>query len=217
MASAEETLGRALEAALGPGKVRTDEGSRHTHSTDARPCAVEPRAVAFAASEADVLAVLQVCRDLQVPLTPRASGTSLSGAAIGPGVVLDTTRFNRIIRFDPMRPCVTVQPGILLAELNAYLAERGVRFAPDPGSQDLCRIGGMVGHNASGYRSVKYGQTKDHVLGLRILLADGTPVHAHDIPLEGAEWREIGGRANEVEAVRKEAEANQDGDSPAPR
>src|SRR5207244_10639198 len=130
--------------ALGPGKVRTDEGSRHTYSTDASPCAVEPRAVAFAASEADVLAVLQVCRDLQVPLTPRASGTSLSGAAIGPGVVLDTTRFNRIIGFDPLRPCVTVQPGILMAEVNAYLAERGVRFAPNPGSQDLGRIRATV-------------------------------------------------------------------------
>jgi len=78
----------------------------------------------------------------------------------GPGVVLDTTRFNRILEFDPERRFVRVEPGILLAELNAYLAERGMRFAPDPGSQDLCRIGGMVGHNASGYRSVKYGQTR---------------------------------------------------------
>src|SRR5437879_7608121 len=174
MASAEETIGRALEAALGPDKVRTDEGSRHTYSTDASPCAVEPRAVAFAASEADVMAVLRVCRDLQVPLTPRASGTSLSGAAIGPGVILATTRFKRHTGFDPIRPCVTVQPGILLAELNAYLAERGVRFAPDPGSQDLCRIGGMVGHNSSGYRSVKYGPTEDHVLSMRVGLADRT-------------------------------------------
>src|SRR5436853_2649271 len=210
MASAEETLGRALEAALGPGKVRTDEGSRHTHSTDARPCAVEPRAVAFAASEADVLAVLQVCRDLQVPLTPRASGTSLSGAAIGPGVVLDTTRFNRIIRFDPMRPCVTVQPGILLAELNGYLAERGMRIAPDPGSQDLCRIGGMVGHNASGYRSVKYGQTRDHVLGLKVLLADDTLLQAHDVAVDGAEWREIVSRTKGLGLVQKEIEAHRD-------
>src|SRR5204863_8588712 len=168
LSTGDRDLRRSLEKALGADRVRTDEVSLHTYSTDASPCAIEPRAVVFVESEADVLAVLQVCRDLQVPLTPRASGTSLSGAAIGPGVVLDTTRFNRIIRFDPMRPCVTVQPGILLAELNGYLAERGMRIAPDPGSQDLCRIGGMVGHNASGYRSVKYGQTKDHVLSLRV-------------------------------------------------
>src|SRR2546428_5476853 len=69
-----------------------------------------------------------------------------------------------------------------------------MRFAPDPGSQDLCRIGGMVGHNASGYRSVKYGQTRDHVAALKILLADGTAVDAHDVPVDGAEWRgRVGG------------------------
>ncbi len=206
----DATLRRALEQAIGEEKVRTDDSILRTYSTDASPCAVEPRAVAFAETEDDVRAVLQVCRELEVPITPRASGTSLSGAAIGPGVVLDTTRFHRILEFDLERRRIRVEPGILLAELNAYLAERGMRFAPDPGSQDLCRIGGMVGHNASGYRSVKYGQTRDHVLGLRILLADGTPVHAHDIPLEGAEWREIVGRANGLEQVRKEIEAHQD-------
>src|SRR2546422_4064351 len=211
MASTDEaTLGRSLTLALGAEKVRTDEGSRHAYSTDASPCAVEPRAVVFAASEADVLAVLQVCRDLQVPLTPRASGTSLSGAAIGPGVVLDTTRFNRIIGFDPMRACVTAQPGILLAELNAYLAERGVRFAPDPGSQDLCRIGGMVGHNASGYRSVKYGQTGDHVLELKVVLADGTSVRAHDVRLDSSEWAEVTDRAEAVERVRRGIDENRE-------
>src|SRR2546430_14638688 len=211
MASTDEaTLGRSLTLALGAEKVRTDEGSRHAYSTDASPCAVEPRAVVFAASEADVLAVLRVCRDLQIPLTPRASGTSLSGAAIGPGVVLDTTRFNRIIGFDATRQCVTVQPGILLAELNAYLAERGMRFAPDPGSRDLCRIGGMVGHNASGYRSVKYGQTRDHVLGLKVLLADDTLLQAHDIAVDGAEWREIVSRTKGLGLVQKEIEAHRD-------
>ncbi len=208
MASAEVTLERALEAALGPDKVRTDEGSRHTYSTDASPCAVEPRAVAFAASEPDVLAVLRVCRDLQVPLTPRASGTSLSGAAIGPGVVLDTTRLNRIIGFDPMRPCVTVQPGILLAELNGYLAERGMRIAPDPGSQDLCRIGGMVGHNASGYRSVKYGQTKDHVLSLRVALVDGTVLDARDVRVDDPEWNLVSKQVPSLERVRAEIEVH---------
>src|SRR3989440_1257422 len=210
MASAEETLGRALEAALGPDKVRTDEGSRHAYSTDASPCAVEPRAVAFAASEADVLAVLRACRELQVPLTPRASGTSLSGAAIGPGVVLDTTHLNRIIGFNPTRQCVTVQPGLLLSELNTYLADRGVRFAPDPGSQDLCRIGGMIGHNASGYRSVKYGQTKDHVLSLRVALIDGTVLIARDLRIDGPDWKEAANQVPSLEHVRAEIEGHRE-------
>src|SRR5437899_12548939 len=147
----DATLRRSLEKAGGPESARADEAGRRTYSTDASPCAVEPRGVAFVDSEADIRAVLQVCRDLEVPITPRASGTSLSGAAIGPGVVLDTTRFHRILEFDPERRRIRVEPGILLAELHAYLAERGMRFAPDPGSQDLCRTGGLVAHNASGY------------------------------------------------------------------
>src|SRR5437899_5102148 len=204
----DATLRRSLEKAIGPENVRTDEASRRTYSTDASPCAVEPRAVAFADSATDIRAVLDVCRALEVPITPRASGTSLSGAAIGPGVVLDTTRFHRILEFDPERRLVRVEPGILLAELNAYLADRGMRFAPDPGSQDLCRIGGMVGHNASGYRSVKYGQTRDHVAALKILLADGTTIDAHDVPLDGVEWRDLVRRAGWLEHIRREIVAH---------
>src|SRR3989475_11987110 len=195
----DATLRRALERAIGAEKVRTDDSIRRTYSTDASPCAVEPRAVAFAEAEDDVRAVLRVCRELEVPITPRASGTSLSGAAIGPGVVLDTTRFHHVLEFDPERRRVRVEPGILLAELNAYLADRGMRFAPDPGSQELCRIGGMIGHNASGYRSVKYGQTRDHVAALKILVADGTAVDAHDVPVDGAEWRGEVGRVGGLE------------------
>src|SRR5437867_7448846 len=206
----DATLRRALEQAIGEEKVRTDDSILRTYSTDASPCAVEPRAVAFAETDDDVRAVLQVCRELEVPITPRASGTSLSGAAIGPGVVLDTTRFNRILDFDPERRCVRVEPGILLAELNAYLAERGMRFAPDPGSQDLCRIGGMVGHNASGYRSVKYGQTIDHVVSLRVALADGGILVARDLRVDGSDWAEAVRIAPALPPVRREIEGHRE-------
>src|SRR3989475_6183104 len=213
----DATLRRSLEKAVGPESVRTDEASRRTYSTDASPCAVEPRAVAFVDSEADIRAVLDVCRALEVPITPRASGTSLSGAAIGPGVVLDTTRFHRVLEFDPERRLVRVEPGILLARLNVYLADRGMRFAPDPGSRELCRIGGMIGHNASGYRSVKYGQTRDHVGALKILLADGTAVDAHDVPVDGAEWRELVGRVSGLERIRRGRAGRSRGPVPGPR
>src|SRR2546422_1009294 len=169
--SEDATLRRSLESAIGPEKVRMDDAARRAYSTDASPCAVEPRAVAFVETEEEVLAVLLACRELDVPVTPRASGTSLSGAAIGPGVVMDTTRFKRILEFDPARGLVRVEPGILLSELNAHLAERGMRFAPDPGSQDLCRIGGMVGDNACRDRSVKDGQTGHLVIDLKCVLA----------------------------------------------
>src|SRR3989442_13249569 len=156
----DATLRRSLESAIGPEKVRMDDATRRTYSTDASPCAVEPQAVAFVEREEEVLAVLRVCRELDVPLTPRASGTSLSGPAIGAGVVMDTTRFKRLLEFDPGRGLVRVEPGILLSELNAHLAERGMRFAPDPGSQDLCRIGGGGGRHPPRGPRRKDGQTR---------------------------------------------------------
>ena len=201
-------LRQSLEEALGPERVRMDSETRHAFATDASACVVEPRAVVSIQSEEDVVRTLRIARDLRVPVTPRASGTSLSGAAIGPGIVLDTTAFRRILGFSAEEGWVRAEPGILLSELNTFLGERGFRFAPDPGSQDLCRIGGMVGHNASGYRSVKYGQTKDHVLALRAVLADGTVVEARDFSVEGPEWKDLGCRAPAFESIRREIEAH---------
>ncbi|HYS73670.1 MAG TPA: FAD-binding oxidoreductase [Thermoplasmata archaeon] len=201
-------LRRALEESLGPGNVFMDERTRHSYATDASPCVVEPRAVVAVRSEEQVLRTLAVCRDERVPLTPRASGTSLSGAAVGPGVILDTTGFRRILEFSATGGWVRVEPGILLSELNAFLREKGVRFAPDPGSQELCRIGGMIGHNASGYRTVKYGQTMDHVLALRVALADGTVLDARDIAIGTPEWKDLLDRAPALETVRRTIETH---------
>ncbi len=202
---------RALEDALGADWVRTDADTRHVYATDASPCVVDPRAVVFAQSEEDIIATLRVCREFGVPVTPRAAGTSLSGAAIGPGIVLDTSRLNRIREVDAGRGIVRVEPGILLAELNMHLADHGGRFAPDPGSYDLCRIGGMVGHNASGYRTVKYGQTRDHVRGLRVALVDGTVVEACDVRVDGPEWKDLVERVPAFESIRKDIEAHREG------
>src|SRR2546428_1914453 len=116
---------------------------------------------------------------------------------------MDTTRFKRILEFDPARGLVRVEPGILLSELNAHLAERGMRFAPDPGSQDLCRIGGMVGHNASRYRSVKYGPTGAHVLQVKVVLAGRTSLRAPDVRLDSSEWAQGTDLAEALEPVRR--------------
>ncbi len=199
----DDSLRRSLEEELGADKIRTDADSRHLFATDASPCVVEPRAVVSVRSEGDIVRVLRVARNLRVPVTPRAGGTSLSGAAIGPGIVIDTTRFGRILDFNPTGPWVRVEPGILLSDLNAFPSEKGLRFAPDPGSQDVCRIGGMVGHNASGYRSMKYGQTRDHVLALRVVLADGTAVDAQDVQTNGPEWKELIDRVPAFESIRR--------------
>ncbi len=170
---------------------------------DASPCLVPPLAVVRPRSEAQVVAIVQECARRGVSLTPRAAGTSLSGAAIGPGVVLDTSRLASIREFAPSEDWVRVEPGVPLADLNAFLAERGHRFPLEPGSREWCRIGGMVGHNASGYQSVKYGQTRDYVLALRVVLADGTLLDARDVPVDGEEWHRLVARVPALETVRR--------------
>ena len=199
----EGFLAERLAERLGPGRVFMDETTLHEYAMDASPCYVRPRAVVRARSEADVVATLRVCRELRVPVTPRAAGTSLSGAAIGPGVVLDTTALLEIISFDPAASIVRVGPGVLLRELNAFLATRGFRFPLEPGSLEWCRIGGMVGHNASGYRSLKYGQTKDYVVGLRAILTSGEAIDATDVRLDSTEWEALVARVPAFEAARR--------------
>src|SRR6266540_2208859 len=112
----DSALRRALEESLGRENVFADERTRHSYATDASPCVVEPRAVVAVRSEEEVLRTLAICRNQRVPLTPRASGTSLSGAAVGPGVILDTTGFRRILEFSAAGGWVRVEPGILLPD-----------------------------------------------------------------------------------------------------
>ena len=206
-----EALGLALERALGPERVRRDRGTLVAYSTDASPFHSEPRAVVLVRSEEDLVRTLRVCRDLGVPVTPRAAGTSLSGAAIGPGVVLETSGFRDILEFNAAEGWVRVQPGIPLKDLNRFLATKGFCFPPDPGSDDVCRIGGMIGHNAAGYRTVKYGQTRDYVLALRVVLPDGNLLDARDTPLDGAEWASLAARLPALETVRREVESHRVG------
>jgi FAD/FMN-containing dehydrogenase len=145
-----------------------------------------------------------------VSLTPRAAGTSLSGAAIGPGVILDISRLAAIREFDPQEGWVRLEPGVSLLDLNAFLRDKSFRFPLEPGSREWCRIGGMIGHNASGYQSVKYGQTRDYVLGLRVVLADGTLIEAHDVPLDGGAWRDLVSAVPAFAEIRRDVEAHRE-------
>ena len=150
-----------------------------------------------------MIAIVRACAQHGVPLTPRAAGTSLSGAAIGPGAILDTSRLASIRELNAAEGWVQVEPGVALQDLNAFLADRGLRFPLEPGSRQWCRVGGMIGHNASGYQSLKYGQTRDFVQSLRVVLADGTALDARDLPLDGETWRRLAERVPALEAVRR--------------
>ena len=129
-----DVLSRALRAAV-RGEVRTDAGTRALYATDASNYRVPPRAVVLPRCVDDVSAVVDLCREQGVPLTPRGAGTSIAGNAIGPGVILDFSRhLDAVLDLDPAARLARVQPGVVLDTLQAAAAPHGLRFGPDPSS-----------------------------------------------------------------------------------
>jgi FAD/FMN-containing dehydrogenase len=195
---------------LGPEKVRSDARTLDEYATDEGIYRVTPAAVVRVREEEDVRRVIGFCRENGVPLTPRAGGTNLVGAAIGPGVILDFSEFDEVLEIDEGRRIARVRPGTLLADLNARLEGRGLMFPPDPGSMDSCRVGGMIGTNASGARTVKYGSTKDYLDELVVYLASGRRVVARRYALDDPELGRILEENPELARVRDLLEENAD-------
>jgi FAD/FMN-containing dehydrogenase len=164
------------DALLGAG-LDVDFGSRRRaeYSADASNYRHVPRGVGFPRSASDVAAAVEVCRAHGMPVTLRGGGTSVAGNAIGEGLVLDCSRsFGRVLELDAEARTVRVEPGVVLDELQAAAAPHGLRFGPDPSTASRCTIGGMIGNNACGARSLAFGTTSDNVLALDLLLSDGT-------------------------------------------
>jgi glycolate oxidase len=142
-----------------------------------------PLAVVRARTVADVQRTLAAAARQGTPVVTRGAGTGLAGAAsAGSGaIVLDVSGLNRILHIDPVDAVARVEPGVVTADLDRAAGEHGLFFAPDPGSVAICTIGGNVATNAGGLRGAKYGVTRDSVLALDVVLADGRLVHlGHD-------------------------------------
>lgn len=137
-----------------------------------------PGAVAFPASTGEVARILRLASRHRVAVVPRGAGTGLSGGAAGieGALTVVLTRMNRILEIDAANLCVVTQPGVINADLKAAVAAEGLFYPPDPASYETCSIGGNLGTNAGGLCCVKYGQTRDTVLGLEVVMADGTVV-----------------------------------------
>jgi len=137
-----------------------------------------PGAVALPSSTDEVAALMRLASRHRVPVVPRGAGTGLSGGAAGieGALTIAVTRMNRILEIDRDNLCVITQPGVINAELKAAVAKEGLFYPPDPASYESCSIGGNLGTNAGGLCCVKYGQTRDWVLGLEVVLADGTVI-----------------------------------------
>ncbi|MFD5126391.1 FAD-binding and (Fe-S)-binding domain-containing protein [Streptomyces olindensis] len=169
----EPLVARLAETAPG---LRVETGPRSTglYAYDASNYRVPPRAVVFPRSADDVVAVLRACREAHVPVTARGGGTSMAGNAVGPGVVLDFSRYmDRILDIDPEARTARVEAGVVLDALRSATALHGLTFGPDPSSHSRCTLGGMIGNDACGNRSVRHGRTSSHIEALEIVTADG--------------------------------------------
>lgn len=157
------------------GDVRFDEMSRGLYSTDASIYQIRPVGVVMPRSVEDVRAAVRIAAAHRVPILARGGGTSLSGQTVAAAIVLDFTRYmNHILDIDLERRLVRVEPGVVLEQLNAALKPHGLQFGPDVSTSSRATIGGMVGNNSAGSRSVQQGKTIDHVRELTVLLADGS-------------------------------------------
>jgi FAD/FMN-containing dehydrogenase/Fe-S oxidoreductase len=181
-----QALARHLRRHL-QGEARFDLASRKLYSTDASIYQIEPLGVVIPKTVDDVQTAVQIAGEMEVPITARGGGTSLSGQSIGPGIVLDLSKnLNAILDIDPVARVARVQPGVILDQLNRALAGRGLQFGPDVATASRANLGGMIGNNSAGSRSIVYGKTIDHVRRLGAILADGTRTDFG--PVSPAEW-----------------------------
>jgi FAD/FMN-containing dehydrogenase/Fe-S oxidoreductase len=184
------------------GEVRFDDTSRRLYSTDASHYQIQPLGVVLPKTIDDLTVTVQIAADLNVPITARGGGTSLSGQSIGPGIVIDCSKYlNAVGEVDVTNRRVRVQPGVVLDHLNREVARHGLMFGPDVATASRATLGGMMGNNSAGARSVVYRQTVDHVRALTAILSDGTRTEFG--PLSATEYeRKLELRTREGEAYR---------------
>ena len=151
-----------------------DPVSRGLYSTDASVYQFSPIGVVTPRTEEDVATVLRIARQHRVPVLPRGGGTSLAGQTANHAIVVDVSKhMNKILEINAEERWVRVQPGLVRDELNAALVPYGVEFAPETSTSNRANIGGMVGNNSSGTRSIRYGRTLEHLLETRLMLPNG--------------------------------------------
>lgn len=173
---------RRLQSIAGERQIHSSKAERlcyaYDSSLDAQLHQYLPDAVFTPENVSDIVKVMRFCHDQHIPVIPRGAGTGQCGGAVPVrgGVVIDICRLNKVLSVDTDNLQVLVEPGVVHADLNTQLAPTGFYFPPDPGSSKMATIGGMISYNASGMRAVKYGTTREYVLGLEVVLADGTVI-----------------------------------------
>ena len=145
-------------------EVHFDRPTRGIYSTDASLYQIEPLGVVVPRTNDDVVAAVSIAAEERIAVLPRGAATSLSGQAVGTAIVIDFSKYlSRIGIVDRDSMTVRVEPGVVLDQLNAHLKPLGLMFGPDVSTSDRATLGGMVGNNSAGARSLRYGKTVDHV------------------------------------------------------
>jgi glycolate oxidase len=171
-----QQVAAALRAALPERSVLSDPEDTRPYECDGLAAYRQlPMIVTLPDTEQQVLAILDICRKLDVPIVPRGAGTGLSGGALPlpDGVVISTARLNKIVRMDQYSRTAVVQPGVRNLAISEAAAPLGLYYAPDPSSQIACTIGGNVAENSGGVHCLKYGLTVHNVLRVRVATIDG--------------------------------------------
>jgi FAD/FMN-containing dehydrogenase/Fe-S oxidoreductase len=182
IAPGDPSLATALRAAI-EGDVLFDRADRGRYATDASIYQIEPLGVVVPKRIEDVLATLAIARQAGVPVLPRGAGTSQCGQTVNRAIVIDCARhLNRILHIDPVARTALVEPGLVLAHLNAALRPHGLFFPVDPSTHARCTLGGMAGNNSCGSKSIRYGLMADNVRAIDAILADGTRHHFGALP-----------------------------------
>src|SRR5271156_4342952 len=168
-----------LRGIVGPGGLLTSPSDLVVYECDGFTIEKNrPDVVVFPTSTEHVVQIVEICNELDVPFLPRGAGTSLAGGClpVGGGAVISLARMKRILEVDYRNRFAVVEPGVVNLWLTNHIKPNGWHFAPDPSSQGACTIGGNVATNSGGPHTLKYGVTVNHVLGVEVVLADGSVV-----------------------------------------
>jgi len=159
-----------------------DAFSRGRYSTDASIYQIEPIGVVVPRNEQDIVRTIQIAGDEGIPVLPRGGGTSQIGQTVGTALVVDTTKYmNQVLEFDAESRVVSVQPGLVLDQLNRQLKPRGLFYPVDVSTGNRATLGGMAGNNSCGARSIRYGNMVHNVQAIDAILADSSAAHFGDL------------------------------------
>lgn len=179
IAEATGDFANALAEVVGADNVLTDPADRWTYGYDNSRKHAEPEIVAFAVNHRQVARIVSLCNRYKVPLVVRGRGTGTTGSAVPlrGGLVLSLERMDQIVDIDPANRVMRVEPGVINEAIQQLAAKHGFFWPPDPTSSGYCTVGGNLALNAAGPRAVKYGTTRENVLGLRAVTGAGTEIH----------------------------------------